>query len=36
MRSAARHAAHDLGADAERVRRFFIDLDAALQGISGV
>jgi hypothetical protein len=36
MRSAARNAAHDLGADAERVRRFFADLDLALQGISGV
>lgn len=36
MRSAARNAAHDLGTDAERVRRFFADLDAALQGVSGV
>lgn len=36
MRSAARNAAHDLGSDAERVRRFFADLDLALQGISGV
>ncbi len=36
MRSAARNSAHDLGADAERVRRFFADLDLALQGISGV
>jgi hypothetical protein len=36
MRSAARNAAHDLGSDAERVRRFFADLDKALQGISGV
>jgi hypothetical protein len=36
MRSAARNAAHDLGTDAERVRRFFSDLDRALQGISGV
>jgi hypothetical protein len=36
MRSAARNAAHDLGADAERVRRFFADLDLRLQGISGV
>ena len=36
MRSAARNSAHDLGADAERVRRFFADLDQALQGISGV
>ena len=36
MRSAARSPAHDLGSDAERVRRFFVDLDAALQGVSGV
>lgn len=36
MRSAARNAAHDLGEDAERIRRFFADLDTALQGISGV
>jgi hypothetical protein len=36
MRSAARNAAHDLGTDAERVRRFFADLDQALQGVSGV
>ena len=36
MRSAARNAAHDLGADAERVRRFFAELDQKLQGISGV
>ena len=35
MRSAARNAAHDLGADAERIRDFFRDLDAALQGVSG-
>jgi hypothetical protein len=35
MRSAARNAAHDLGSDAARVRRFFADLDAALAGISG-
>ena len=35
MRSAARNAAHDLGADAERIRGFFHDLDAALQGVSG-
>ena len=27
--------AHDLGSDAERVRRFFQDLDAALQGVTG-
>jgi Protein of unknown function (DUF1499) len=35
MRSAARNAAHDLGADADRIRSFFADLDAALQGVSG-
>ena len=35
MRSAARNAAHDLGSDAERIRSFFHDLDAALQGVSG-
>jgi len=35
MRSAARNAAHDLGADAARVRRFFADLDSALAGVSG-
>jgi hypothetical protein len=35
MRSAARNAAHDLGADAERIRSFFADLDSALQGVSG-
>ncbi len=34
MRSAARNAAHDLGADADRIRAFFHDLDAALQGVS--
>ena len=34
MRSAARNAAHDLGADAERIRAFFRDLDAALQGVN--
>ncbi len=34
MRSAARNAAHDLGSDAERIRDFFVDLDAALQGVS--
>jgi Protein of unknown function (DUF1499) len=34
MRSAARYGAHDLGADAERIRAFFVDLDASLQGIS--
>jgi hypothetical protein len=32
MRSAARHGAHDLGANAARIRAFFVDLDAALQG----
>lgn len=35
MRSAARHAAHDLGEDADRIRSFFGDLDAALQGVTG-
>jgi len=35
MRSAARTAAHDLGADAERIRDFFGDLDTALEGASG-
>ena len=34
MRSAARNGAHDLGADAERIRAFFADLDASLQGIT--
>ena len=33
MRSAARNGAHDLGADAERIRRFFRDLDSALRGV---
>ena len=33
MRSAARSGAHDLGADAARIRAFFTDLDASLQGI---
>lgn len=33
MRSAARYGAHDLGADAERIRAFFRDLDAALRGM---
>lgn len=33
MRSAARNAAHDLGANAERIRDFFIDLDKALIGV---
>lgn len=35
MRSASRSTAHDLGSDAQRVRRFFKDLDAALQGVTG-
>ena len=35
MRSAARNAAHDLGSDADRVRRFFGDLHTALEGVSG-
>ncbi len=35
MRSAARNAAHDLGADADRIRAFFGDLNSALQGVSG-
>jgi hypothetical protein len=35
MRSAARSSAHDLGSDAQRIRRFFKDLDAALQGVTG-
>lgn len=34
MRSAARNGDHDLGADAERIRAFFAELDASLQGIS--
>src|SRR5262249_31183766 len=33
MRSAARNGAHDLGANADRIRAFFGDLDASLQGI---
>lgn len=33
MRSIARNGAHDLGADAERIREFFRDLDTALQGL---
>jgi hypothetical protein len=32
IRSAARHGAHDLGANAERIRAFFSDLDTSLQG----
>jgi hypothetical protein len=35
MRSASRGSAHDLGSDAQRIRRFFSDLDAALQGVTG-
>jgi hypothetical protein len=34
MRSAARNGAHDLGADAARIRGFFADLDTSLQGIT--
>jgi uncharacterized protein (DUF1499 family) len=34
MRSAARNGAHDLGANAERIRTFFTELDASLQGIT--
>lgn len=34
MRSAARNAAHDLGANADRIRRFFDDLDTALRGVN--
>jgi uncharacterized protein (DUF1499 family) len=34
MRSAAREGAHDLGADAARIRQFFADLDASLQGVT--
>ena len=34
MRSAARNGAHDLGADAERIRAFLADLDEALRGIA--
>ncbi|MBZ9934866.1 DUF1499 domain-containing protein [Mesorhizobium sp. BR1-1-16] len=33
MRSASRIGAHDLGDDARRIRDFFADLDAALQGV---
>lgn len=33
MRSIARNGSHDLGADAERIRGFFRDLDSALQGL---
>lgn len=35
MRSAARNAAHDLGSNAARVRRFFKSLDTALEGVDG-
>jgi len=35
MRSAARRGAHDLGVNADRIRRFFTDLDRALQGVTG-
>jgi len=34
MRSAARNGAHDLGANAARIRTFFAALDASLQGIT--
>jgi hypothetical protein len=34
MRSAARNGGHDLGANAERIRTFFGELDASLQGIT--
>ena len=34
MRSAARNGAHDLGANAARIRGFFAALDASLQGIT--
>jgi hypothetical protein len=34
MRSAARNGAHDLGANAERIRTFFAELDGSLQGIT--
>jgi hypothetical protein len=35
IRSAARNGAHDLGADADRIRSFFAELDVALEGASG-
>jgi len=35
MRSAARNGSHDLGANAERIRGFFADLDTALKGVVG-
>lgn len=34
MRSASRVGAHDLGDNARRIRDFFADLDAALQGVT--
>lgn len=34
MRSASRIGAHDLGDNARRIRAFFVDLDAALQGVT--
>lgn len=34
MRSASRIGAHDLGDNARRIRGFFTDLDAALQGVT--
>lgn len=34
MRSAARNGAHDLGANAKRIRGFFAALDTSLQGIT--
>jgi hypothetical protein len=34
MRSAARNGAHDLGADAERIRDFLAELDSTLQGVT--
>jgi hypothetical protein len=34
MRSVSRIGAHDLGDNARRIRSFFVDLDAALQGIT--
>ena len=36
MRSASRIGAHDLGDNAKRIRDFFADLDAALQGVTEV
>jgi Protein of unknown function (DUF1499) len=34
MRSTSRNGAHDLGANAENIRAFFVALDASLQGIT--